>query len=89
MSKSAGPFSLGRTGAAFSTALGHPVRMEVVPRDGWERLFRSQGMKNPSPRMRMVDGFNEGWIDFEGGTAESRQGSITLDEVVSQLVQSR
>ena len=24
-------------------------------------------MKNPKPRMRMLDGFNEGWIEFPGG----------------------
>jgi hypothetical protein len=37
----------------------------VVPRESWETMFRSQGMKNPEPRMRMLDGFNEGWIEFE------------------------
>lgn len=82
-------YSADDIGAAFSKALGHPVRMEIVPRDTWKSLFHSQGMKNPTPRMRMVDGFNEGWIDFEGGTAESRRGKITLDEVVGELVQSR
>jgi uncharacterized protein YbjT (DUF2867 family) len=35
---------------AFAKALGHPVRVEIVPRDTWETLFRGQGMKNPSPR---------------------------------------
>ena len=40
------------------------VRMKVVPRESWDALFRSQGMKNPVPRMRMLDGFNEGWIEF-------------------------
>ena len=28
----------------------------------WESLFESQGMKNPTPRIRMLDGFNEGRI---------------------------
>jgi hypothetical protein len=27
----------------------------------------SQGMKNPAPRAQMLDGFNEGWIEFENG----------------------
>jgi hypothetical protein len=31
---------------------------EAVPRDTWERLFASQGMKNPAPRAQMLDGFN-------------------------------
>ena len=26
------------------------------------------------PRIQMLDGFNEGWIAFEGGAAESRKG---------------
>jgi hypothetical protein len=24
-------------------------------------------MKNPTPRIQMLDGFNEGWIEFESG----------------------
>jgi hypothetical protein len=49
---------------AFAHTLGHPVRVEIVPRDTWETLFRGQGTKNLLPRMRMFDGFNEGWIEF-------------------------
>src|SRR5882672_637233 len=33
--------------ATFSKLLGHPVRMQAVPRDTWKTLFESQGMKNP------------------------------------------
>ena len=51
--------------ATFARLLGRAERMEVVPRESWETMFRSQGMKNPEPRMRMLDGFNEGWIEFE------------------------
>jgi NAD(P)H dehydrogenase (quinone) len=71
-------------GAAFAAALGRDVRIDPVPRDTWEALFRSQGMKHPMPRMRMVDGFNEGWIDFEGG-GEHRKGATTLDAVIAGL----
>jgi NAD(P)H dehydrogenase (quinone) len=49
-----------------------------------EQLFRSQGMKNPMPRIRMVDGFNEGWIDFER-VGEHRQGTVTLETVIAGL----
>jgi NAD(P)H dehydrogenase (quinone) len=73
-------------GAAFAAALGRDVRVDPVPRDTWEALLRSQGMKHPMPRMRMVDGFNEGWIDFEGG-GEHRKGATTLDAVIAGLVQ--
>jgi NAD(P)H dehydrogenase (quinone) len=65
-------------GATFAALLGRPVRMDVVPRESWETLFKSQGMKNPMPRIRMLDGFNEGWIEFERGEAGSRKGSVTL-----------
>jgi hypothetical protein len=43
-------------------------------------LFRSQGMTNPTPRIRMLDGFNEGWIEFENGEASSRKGEVAIPE---------
>ena len=58
--------------------------MEPVPRETWGKLFRSQGMKNPMPRIRMFDGFNEGWIDFERA-GEHRQGTVTLEIVIAGL----
>jgi uncharacterized protein YbjT (DUF2867 family) len=75
-------------GATFARLLGKPVRMEVVPRDSREALFRSQGMKNPVPRIRMLDGFNEGWITFERGEAGTRKGSTTLESVLKELIAS-
>ena len=77
-------YSAADIGRAFAAALGHEVRMQPVPRETWEQLFRSQGMKNPMPRIRMVEGFNEGWIDFER-SGEHRQGSVTLDTVIAGL----
>jgi NAD(P)H dehydrogenase (quinone) len=71
-------------GRAFAAALGREVRMEPVPYDSWEQLFRSQGMRHPMPRIRMVDGFNEGWIDFERA-GEHRQGTVTLETVIAGL----
>jgi uncharacterized protein YbjT (DUF2867 family) len=73
--------------ATFTKLLGKPVHMEVVPRESWEALFKSQGVKNPFPRMRMLDGFNEGWIEFEDGEAGSRKGSATLESVLQELIQ--
>jgi len=74
-------------GASLAHILGSPVRMEVVPRESWETLFKSQGMKNPMPRIRMLDGFNEGWIEFERGEAGSRKGSVTLQSVLKVLIE--
>jgi NAD(P)H dehydrogenase (quinone) len=73
--------------ATFARLLGRPVRMEVVPRETWEPLFKSQGMKNPGPRARMLDGFNEGWIEFENGEAGSRKGSVSLETVLRALIE--
>jgi hypothetical protein len=69
-----------------STSLGHPVRAKVVERDTWETLFRSQGMKIPLPRMRMLDGFNDSWIAFEGGEGGIVKGEVTLETVLRALV---
>ncbi|RUZ34725.1 NmrA family transcriptional regulator, partial [Mesorhizobium sp. M7A.F.Ca.CA.001.04.1.1] len=71
---------------AFASALGHPVRVEIVPRESWEGLFRAQGTRNPQPRMRMLDGFNEGWIDFKDNGQNSVKGKTPLVEVIAALV---
>lgn len=73
--------------AGFARLLGRPVRTEAVPRDSWERLFKSQGMKNPIPRIQMLDGFNEGWIDFESGRAGTQKGRIVLEVVLESLIE--
>jgi NAD(P)H dehydrogenase (quinone) len=71
----------------FAKLLGKPARMKVVPRESWDALFKSQGMKNPVPRMRMLDGFNEGWIEFERKEAGSQKGSTTLETVLKSFVE--
>src|ERR1700727_1634677 len=70
---------------AFASATGKPVRAEPVPRDSWEGLFRSQGMKNPVPRMRMLDGFNEGWINFQNDGREAIKERTDAIAVVAAL----
>ena len=70
---------------AFATVLGRPVRLEIVPRASWEALFRAQGMKNPLPRMRMLDGFNEGWITFPDRGQSVLKGQTTLVDVIAEL----
>lgn len=74
--------------ATFAELLGRPVRMDAVPRGTWEPLFRSQGMKNPTPRIRMLDGFNEGWIEFESGETGSWKGEVPLQTVLQALIES-
>ena len=73
--------------AAFSRLFGREIRMQVVPRNSWGSTFKAFGMKNPTPRMQMLDGFNDGWIDFEHGEANSIKGRVSLDQVLSSLLQ--
>ncbi len=70
--------------AAFARALGHPVQAVAVHRDRWEAEFRAVGMTNSLPRIQMIDGFNQGWIDFTDGKA--RKGSLTIDDVIAGIV---
>jgi NAD(P)H dehydrogenase (quinone) len=71
--------------ATFSEIFGRPVRAQAVPRQTWEQLFKSQGMKNPTPRIQMLDGFNQGWIDFEQDETSRLKGRVTLKEVLQAL----
>jgi uncharacterized protein YbjT (DUF2867 family) len=72
--------------ATFARLLGREVKMEAVPRETWESLFVAQGMKNPTPRIRMMDGFNQGWIEFADGGANSRKGKTVLETVLKGLI---
>ena len=75
--------------ATFTKVLGRPVRAQIVPRDSWEGLFSSQGMKTPLPRIQMLDGFNEGWIEFERGEAGSQKGATSLEAVLRSLLDEK
>ena len=72
--------------AELSKALHRPVRAEAVPRENWGAIFRAQGMRDPIPRIQMLDGFNEGWIKFEGGGAALVKGKVGLAELIQTLV---
>ena len=69
--------------ASFSRQLDKQVVAHAVPRDEWAALFASQGMRNPTPRMQMLDGFNQGWIEFEG---QPRKGTTALDAAIAGLL---
>lgn len=74
--------------ATLAKVLGHPVKATAVPRETWTNLFKSQGMKNPQPRIRMLDGFNEGWIEFENKGADIVKGKTKLETVLRGLVKT-
>jgi uncharacterized protein YbjT (DUF2867 family) len=70
--------------ASCARLLGRAVSPKALPRDTWETLFRSQGIHHPTPRMRMLDGFNEGWITFEHVTLKGR---VELQTVLRGIIE--
>jgi uncharacterized protein YbjT (DUF2867 family) len=81
------PVSPNDLAAIFGQLLSRPVTAHAVSRAEWEALFRTQGMRNPAPRIQMLDGFNQGWLSFEGGEGvEAVTGVTTLETVVRGLV---
>jgi uncharacterized protein YbjT (DUF2867 family) len=78
------PVSPNDIAAAFATLLGRPMRAQAVPRETWGALFRAQGMADPQPRIQMLDGFNEGWLTFEGG--DVLKGEVELETVLRGLI---
>ena len=57
-----------------------------MPRATWVSQFKSQGMKYPLPRVRMLEGFNEGWIEFASDGADVIKGTTGLETVLRRLV---
>jgi len=73
-------------GRVLASLLSRDVRIQLLPRKTWESAFLSAGMKNPIPRMQMLDGFNDGWIEFESGERGSRKTTTTLQEALAILI---
>ena len=75
-------------GKAFSKILGTEVNLRPIPRSQWQEKFVAQGMPadSTSARIEMVEGFNSGWIDFEGDGAEHFKGKVTLEEVIKSQI---
>jgi NAD(P)H dehydrogenase (quinone) len=73
---------------AFSKVLGRDVNAHPIPRSQWQEKFVAQGMPvdSTSARIEMVEGFNSGWIDFEGDGAEHFKGEVTIEEVIKSLI---
>jgi uncharacterized protein YbjT (DUF2867 family) len=78
------PVSPALAAQTLGRILACDVRAQAVPRESWQALFVAQGMRHPLPRIQMLDGFNEGWIAFDGED-ERRQGHTTLEAVLAGL----
>lgn len=73
---------------ALAAVLEHDVETIAVPREQWATRFVDEGMPadRTAPRIAMLDGFNSGWIDFEGAATEHVRGRIPLGYVADELV---
>lgn len=83
----AGPQCYSQRGIAtwLGRVLGREVVARAVPRDEWDARFQSQGTPWPLPRIKMIDGFNSGWIDFEPGEHEHVVGGTPYEVVLAEL----
>ncbi|MGH3767161.1 MAG: NmrA family NAD(P)-binding protein [Pseudonocardiaceae bacterium] len=84
----AGPvdYTPNQVAEAFATALGHPVRAEVIAREQWsEVLTGNVGLPGAAVGswMEMWQAFNSGHVCFEG-TPE--RGSVTFEEFAATAV---
>lgn len=70
--------------AVLGRLLARQVVAQAVPREDWEARLRAQGSRHPLPRMRMLDGFNQGWITFEHAAIK---GETTLEQVLRGLLE--
>jgi len=68
--------------AVLADLLQRPVRAEVVARKTWQARFRAQGQTNPAPLIKMLDGFNSGWIAFQDQPSERIAGNTPLEAVL-------
>ncbi|GAB2557070.1 NmrA family NAD(P)-binding protein [Rhodanobacter koreensis] len=73
---------------ALAAVLEHDIETVAVSREQWSARFEDEGMPagRTGPRIAMLDGFNSGWIDFEGGATEHVLGRIPLGYVADELV---
>jgi NAD(P)H dehydrogenase (quinone) len=71
---------------AFGAVLKKQVTARAVPRNEWESSFRGYGMQNPTPRMQMLDGFNEGWIAFAENGKHALRGTTSMEQVIASLI---
>jgi NAD(P)H dehydrogenase (quinone) len=70
---------------ALTKVARREVRAEAVPREAWAEIFAGQGSSPSGPRIAMIDGFNSGWIAFEGKGVDQILGKVTLDEALEAL----
>ena len=53
-----------------------------------QRMLADVSIFRTTPRVRMLDGFNEGWIDFSCDDENRLKGTTSAAEVVAALVEN-
>jgi NAD(P)H dehydrogenase (quinone) len=76
-------YSMNDVAAVFAKISGSPVKAEVIPPEGRQAFYESAGFTSASAAtmVEMAEGFSNGLVDFEGGKADHRRGTTTLEEV--------
>jgi NAD(P)H dehydrogenase (quinone) len=71
----------------MSAIVGRSVESVVIPRDQRPDVYRSWGLSQRGADLmsEMIDGFNSGWISFEGGSAEPASGTTSLQNARGAL----
>lgn len=72
--------------AMLGAVLGRQVEAAPIAHDEWVEKFQAQGTAWPKPRIEMLEGFNSGWIDFEGADDnEHVVGEKAFETVLAEL----
>ncbi len=69
---------------AFAAALGRSVTAQALPPSEWGAVYLSWGLTPPSAQAmaEMLNGFNTGWISYEGSEADTIHGATPLEAVL-------
>jgi NAD(P)H dehydrogenase (quinone) len=72
---------------ALTPIVGRSVEAVVIPREQRVEVYRSWGLSRAGAVLmsEMIDGFNSGWIRFEGGSVERIYGTTSLQEALRSL----
>ena len=82
------PYSLEDTAAALSRLAGRTIRPITVPASAMEQSLLGMGMSNEVAGLyrEMVEAINGGKVAEEGGRAQRRRGSTSLETVLKGLL---
>jgi NAD(P)H dehydrogenase (quinone) len=83
-------YSTNDAARSMTSIVGRPVTAAVIPRDERVGVYRSWGLSDGSARAMsdMIDGFNSGWISFEGGAVEREHTPTPLEISLQRLAEA-